>query len=219
MIIIVVGMHRSGTSATAGLLHNNNIVMGEEKHFNPKPKANQNPKGFFENRRFRDINDAILKENGYRVKSFDPNIPKIKSVSKKLMNNMVDLIDEYNGKYKYWGFKDPRTCLTLHQWLGALRHSKKSFNLLGQTKIVSVKRDAPSVVKSMMKRRNGAKEQLTKLCEIYYNKYLQSIYMFEKENIEINFVDLCNNTQNTCNFKRGQNIYNNGCEETLHAQF
>ena len=48
MIVIVVGMHRSGTSAVAGILHLHGISMGSEKTFKPKPLP-QNPMGFYEN--------------------------------------------------------------------------------------------------------------------------------------------------------------------------
>jgi hypothetical protein len=51
-------MHRSGTSAVAGILHLNGIAMGSEKTFKPKPLP-QNPKGFYENYDFRKINDKF----------------------------------------------------------------------------------------------------------------------------------------------------------------
>ena len=75
MIVIVVGVHRSGTSAVAGILHLNGIAMGSEKTFKPKPMP-QNPRGFYENYDFRKLNDRILKLAGYRVKSFDTLIPQ-----------------------------------------------------------------------------------------------------------------------------------------------
>ena len=52
MITIILGMHRSGTSTIAGVLHLNNISMGTYKNFWPRPLA-QNPKGFYENYDFR----------------------------------------------------------------------------------------------------------------------------------------------------------------------
>ena len=52
MIIIVLGMHRSGTSTVAGVLHMNKIVMGTYENFG-HGSLRQNPKGFYENYDFR----------------------------------------------------------------------------------------------------------------------------------------------------------------------
>ena len=48
MITIILGMHRSGTSTVAGVLHLNKIIMGTYQNFWPRPLT-QNPKGFYEN--------------------------------------------------------------------------------------------------------------------------------------------------------------------------
>ena len=75
-IVIVLGMHRSGTSAMAGLLHNNNVIMGRDEDFVPKPMK-ENPKGFFENNRFRKLNDRVLRMCDYHIKDFSPELPEI----------------------------------------------------------------------------------------------------------------------------------------------
>ena len=62
-------------------LHFNNIIMGTYETFWPRPLP-QNPKGFYENYDFRKINDAILIDSGYRVKSYKTIIP-IPKVSKR----------------------------------------------------------------------------------------------------------------------------------------
>ena len=48
MITIVLGMHRSGTSVVAGILHFNKVSMGTYETFWPRPLP-QNPKGFYDN--------------------------------------------------------------------------------------------------------------------------------------------------------------------------
>ena len=60
MIIMILGMHRSGTSTISGVLHMNKIIMGTYQNFWPRPLS-QNPKGFYENYDFRKINDQLLK--------------------------------------------------------------------------------------------------------------------------------------------------------------
>lgn len=136
-------MHRSGTSLVAGLLHNLGVVMGSENTFRPKP-TEHNAKGFYENVEFRRLNDDILKFSRYDVKSWHTDIPTIKS-NKPLRKRMSGIVDQYNSRYKVWGFKDPRTCLTWRQW--------KPF-LPSDTKIVYVYRNPVSVAKSLQHRGN-----------------------------------------------------------------
>jgi len=70
MISIVLGMHRSGTSTVAGILHLNKVIMGTYQSFWPRPLP-QNPKGFYENYDFRIINDRLLNKVGYDAKSYE----------------------------------------------------------------------------------------------------------------------------------------------------
>ena len=146
MIIIVLGMHRSGTSTVAGVLHMNKIVMGTYENFWPRP-LRQNPKGFYENYDFRKINDQILKNSGYDTKSYNINLPKIRPTT-KLNDRTRKILETYSEKYFDWGWKDPRTCLTIDHWV-------KNINDLGmenQTRIVVVTRKASSVARSLYKR-------------------------------------------------------------------
>ena len=76
MITIILGMHRSGTSTVAGILHLNKIVMGTYQNFWPRPLP-QNPKGFYENYDFRKINDKLMQKAGYNVKSFESEILRV----------------------------------------------------------------------------------------------------------------------------------------------
>jgi len=54
--IVILGMHRSGTSALSGVLHILGLHLGKEI-IPPHPS---NPKGFFENDRIRWFNEKIL---------------------------------------------------------------------------------------------------------------------------------------------------------------
>ena len=177
-------MHRSGTSAMAGLLHNNGIIMGEEKNFIPSP-SKQNPKGFYENYLFRTLNDKILLEYHYKAKSFSPLIPVI--TESRYETDMKYLVHNYNMKYKKWGWKDPRTSLTLKVWM----------KLIKKPYIIVMHRDKSSVVNSMIKRRNGKKEKLESLYDSYYNSI--SMFLPNKRVKHINFEDLCDNTKKISN--------------------
>ena len=169
MIVIVVGMHRSGTSAVAGILHLNGISMGSDKNFRPKPLP-QNPKGFYENYSFRKISDKILARSGYKVKSFNPVIPEEVTVGKitQKMTKLIHLNESAHGK---WGWKDPRVCLTLHCWLDVL----ESMVLLDKTKIVFVSRNGASVALSLTRRNGLSTEVGLRLWSAYNRRALDLI--------------------------------------------
>jgi len=199
MIVIIIGMHRSGTSALAGLLHSNNISMGKDGDFYPPP-AKENPKGFYENVRFRRVNDAILALHGYKVKSFSPTIPTVVSASDEINTAMGNLILEY-CPLGNWGWKDPRTCLTIYAWLSILERIGK----LKKVRIVVIERSYESVARSM--RARGNKEQydlqFVKLASQYQFYFQKGFISFVKEHGEdipitsINFRELIFDTANT----------------------
>jgi len=169
MIVIVTGMHRSGTSALAGLLHSNGIIMGDDQDFvfddDPhylKITREENPKGFYENSRFRSLNDLILSQNGYHVHRFSPYIPDNIVVSEQANDVMNQLLAEYSYRYPVWGFKDPRTCLTIDLWQKFF--SKKKVDI----KTVVINRRRQDVVASMQRRGDlGTLQQFKDLAMVY----------------------------------------------------
>ena len=167
MINIVLGMHRSGTSTVAGILHLHNIIMGTYQNFWPRP-LKQNPKGFYENYDFRKVNDTILKHSDYNVKSYSPDIPSI-ILHDKIKLKMSKIIKNYSSTYIDWGWKDPRTCLTIFQWIEVI----ESLNLKNQVRIIFVSRKAISVARSLKKRNNLSLEIGLSLWEAYSKKALQ----------------------------------------------
>lgn len=173
MITIILGMHRSGTSAIAGLLHSNGIVMGREKDFYPPPMK-ENPKGFYENVRFRRINDKLLQENGYRVKSFNPVIPLVPIVRDiGLRKRMKQLIREYDKDFRHWGWKDPRTSLTLDSWLDVMEEMEVARDI----KIIIMLRPSSMIAKSMRARGNKERYdgQFSSLAIEYISRAVSSL--------------------------------------------
>lgn len=156
LIVPVIGMHRSGTSLTAGTLHHAGILMGTERTFYPPPSA-QNPRGFFEHIRFRRLNDRILERSGYRVKSWSTEFPQSLAPGIRNLIEMHALITYYAATEDQWGFKDPRSCLTLDLWLRAFQR----LGLLSRVRIVVVERDLDEIVQSLMNR-NGLQEAVAR---------------------------------------------------------
>ena len=111
-IIVVTGMHRSGTSAIAGLLSKCGFSLGSEENLlnRNRPKLD-NQKGHFENINVVLINDMILKTAGGSW----CNLPQQKEINVKgeaLKNHIINFEYTFEGNI----VKDPRLCLTLDLW-------------------------------------------------------------------------------------------------------
>ena len=140
--------------------------MGTYQNFWPRP-LRQNPKGFYENYDFRKINDMILKKHNYDVKSYNSNIPMI-NLNEPLTFKMAKLLKKYSKKYSSWGWKDPRTCLTIFKWYEVM----KFLDLKDQLKIVYVSRNASSVARSLNKRNNLEIRKGLAIWEVYSKRAL-----------------------------------------------
>lgn len=109
-VIIVLGMHRSGTSCLAGILQHAGVVLGDVVG-----RTFYNQRGNQEHARIVQLNDAVLARNGgawdkppLRVE-WDAKLAKIR-----------DMVVSSFAQEPLWGFKDPRTLLTLPFWLQGL---------------------------------------------------------------------------------------------------
>jgi len=107
--VIVLGMHRSGTSLTAGILEKLGIHMGD----NLSRQSKFNVFGHLEDKETRLINETILKESGGTWYNPPFKIFLSNEVKKKLKH----ILDSRSG---YWGWKDPRTALTIHAYASLL---------------------------------------------------------------------------------------------------
>jgi len=115
MQLIILGMHRSGTSVLARLLN----MMGA--YFGPEgisTGANQeNPKGFWERRDVRQLNDYVLNSVGCdwnKISDFN-----IKDVPEEVINKFkiegAKIILEMDS-HRPWMLKEPRLCLLFDLW-------------------------------------------------------------------------------------------------------
>ena len=166
MITIVLGMHRSGTSVVAGILHFNKISMGTYETFWPRPLP-QNPKGFYENYDFRKINDTILQESDYNTKHYNTRIP-ILDLSKNIKKKMIKTVENYDSKFENWGWKDPRTCLTISNWIEVF----KEVDLIEKVNIIFVSRKSLSVARSLKKRNAIPLLQGVNLWKVYTQRVI-----------------------------------------------
>lgn len=190
MIVLVVGMHRSGTSMLAGLLQNYGIHMGSDKTFYPKP-SKENPVGFYENIEFRVLNDLMIESCGYQVKDWNKAIPTINA---SLINKfrMLRLILKYQRQFQTWGFKDPRICLTLHSWLWLF----SCLRLQKEVKIIYVFRDPTTTAVSMSNRGNTDIETAINLWDTYNRRAISALDKANKNAFFIQYKDLLDMSEN-----------------------
>ncbi len=111
-LIIVLGMHRSGTSAitrgleTLGVSLGNQLVTG---------KAGENDKGFFEDREFLDLNQTLLADLGTSWDALG-NFPISTGSSLKIQKYQFSFSQLIKNRFQetdYYGLKDPRFCKLL----------------------------------------------------------------------------------------------------------
>lgn len=145
MIVVVVGMHRSGTSLVGGLLHNSGISMGIAF----RKALPENARGFFEDEDFRRLNDEVLEHGNHRVKAWCLNFAGL-AFRRHHVEAGTALVLRRQASLARWGWKDPRTCLTLGFWLEVLDRA----SLLGDLRLVLVDRDERAVAESLLRRGN-----------------------------------------------------------------
>jgi len=142
---IILGMHRSSTSMLSGAMHNSGEVFMGKRMI---PGFEGNEKGHWENEDFVNVNTKMFAElDSYWDKP--PTIselwrifPKYKEEMKKVVEQAIE--DMKEAGCVSWGFKDPRTCITLPLWL----------EVIDNPRIIGLKRDSMEVAESLNKR-NG----------------------------------------------------------------
>ncbi len=117
--LIVLGMHRSGTSAFTGALQKVGVELGGPLM---APAPGENELGFFENLAIEKLNDRFLLEVGH---SWDDlrglslsQLPE--STTKQYQQDLQEILVEQFSGAKFWGVKDPRICLLLPLWFDVL---------------------------------------------------------------------------------------------------
>ena len=162
--IVVLGMHRSGTSSLAGSLQEMQVYLGDASKCNP-----YNRKGNRENQLVVDLNEQLL---FYNKASWDE--PPLIRRRLKWTDEQAVLRDQFicdmrsaaTGKQMaFWGFKDPRTLITWPFWAEALPFAC----------LVGTFRDPIAVAASLHKRDGMPPEKAYKLW-FDYNQRLLKIY-------------------------------------------
>jgi hypothetical protein len=130
--VLILGMHRSGTSCLAGCLQAAGLKSGDVN-----TQAMHNKKGNRENLAVMHLNDEVLASNGGSWRHPPANV--VWTEAQLAKGGQAARAIAAQG---LWGFKDPRTLLTLDGWL----------TILGKVEIAASFRHPLSVAQSLNRR-------------------------------------------------------------------
>jgi hypothetical protein len=152
--ILVLGSHRSGTSATTGVLYRLGVELGS----NLMPAMKDNPKGFYEHFGIAPIHNeliAMLDSDWSDPCSLpqdwdrDPRIAPFRE-------RIIQVVREEFSNKPLWGLKDPRVCRLLplwHQILAEVEVTGKALLVIRPPTEVALsllKRDGMSIEQGLM---------------------------------------------------------------------
>jgi len=151
-MLCVLGMHRSGTSCLTGSLQDAGVELGDFHSWNP-----HNLKGNRENQKIVDINDAVLSANSaaWDQPRHDITWPTGLTIAAQT------LIASYRD-ISIFGFKDPRTLLTLDGWI----------EIFPQLELIGIFRHPQAVAESLQTRSGMPVSEGLALWESYNQRLL-----------------------------------------------
>ena len=150
--LIILGMHRSGTSLLTGLLSQVGVKMGKRLY---APQKGVNEKGFWEHEDIVDTHDELLLNLGSQ---WDDLLPLRDGWwEDRAIRSFVARLDklvrrDFSDAY-VWALKDPRMCRLLPLWIPLLeaRQAKPTF--------ICMNRNPFEVVASLQKRDGFSREK------------------------------------------------------------
>ena len=152
-VICTLGMHRSGTSVVSRMLSLLGVHLGT--HQSVSGTGADNPKGYWEHHQLVLLNEEILARFGGRwdePPAFPPSWPsdpRLEDITEKARQ----LLTEDFAAEPVWGWKDPRTCLTIPFWQ----------DLIGSIRYVMCVRNPCAVVASLSRRDGMSSEKAERL--------------------------------------------------------
>jgi len=163
-VILVLGPHRSGTSAFTGVLHRLGVDLGDDL----LPANFDNRTGYWEHRGVLDLHERILAEAGVGWHEYRP-MPTGWQTLEGVVEARAELLALLRAEFgssKLWGVKDPRMCRLLPLWREVLAE------LGAAPRFVLVVRNPLEVARSL-ERRNGF--SFTKGLLLYASEMLAAV--------------------------------------------
>jgi hypothetical protein len=180
--IIVIGMHRSGTSMVTGML----TAMGVFMHPNMRPPApgemlevpdeQRRRDGYGEAELFRLLNETIMERSGATWDDVQPFLDRRDSawmtrtsvlmmrnhLQRRIQSDFLDHMPEWSSGH--WGWKDPRSSLLLPYWL----------QVFPQARILHVRRNPEAIACSLIRRAPDS-EQDSGAAQVSRSMWLKSM--------------------------------------------
>lgn len=162
-VLVVLGMHRGGTSAVAGVLHRLGV------NFGPRlmPANADNPSGYYEHNDVVNLHDRFLLRLGaawdtvfppefnapvWNTLAPAPGLPtyreELLAILQRDFPAPPDAVPPVVGRSAPWGIKDPRLCLLLPWW-------QPLWEMLGSEPLFLLVLRSPRAVAASLERRNG----------------------------------------------------------------
>lgn len=130
-ILMILGMHRSGTSLITKWLHLCGLNIGKDLLV---PDA-INSGGYFEDLDFMQLHEQILRIHHFPASGIiELPVIKLSPYEEAKLNAIVEI---KNKLYHQWGWKDPRTCLFLDVYQKVIPNANKLFIIRNSSSIVN----------------------------------------------------------------------------------
>lgn len=210
-VLVIAGMHRSGTSLTTSLLQSAGLHIGR----NLLGSERGNEKGHFENIDFLKLHEAILRSQGISHEGWT--LQENISVEEQFVAQAKEIVTK-NAVSSIWGWKEPRTTLFLEFWA----------DLLPEANFLLVYRNPWDVVDSLYRRSDQTFQQEPELAVKFWLHYNQKIINFYNyfsrrcllANIQgiiqepAQYVDVINDKFKTKLLKPASNLYDSSLFKT-----
>lgn len=164
--LLVLGMHRSGSSLLAGMLHSCGVDLGKEL----LPPLPENPKGFYENKKIYELNEEILDRlhTNWNDIEINPYLKPHKQSELDLIERIKKLINSEFRNSELFCLKDPRLSLLYPLYL-------KAFEQLSiQVHLIECQRDHLEIAMSL-KKRNGFNLSYGYALSMHYSQRIKTL--------------------------------------------
>lgn len=140
------------------------------------PPDTNNPSGYFEDQDFLWINKGLIEAAGGTWYA-PPERETIYSARGKFMKNLVKTVQRKQkaAGSGIWGWKDPRTCLTIDLY----------YPWLDYPRILRVKRNRTDIINSLQKINTNGNYNPESLCQIYEERITLFIHRVGADHIDL----------------------------------
>src|SRR6185437_6508044 len=125
--VVILGMHRSGTSAVAGAA----VRLGAAGPRRPLDASDDNPSGFYESEQVVAQNHKMMKQAGCAWNlCLHRDAYETSASAPAFSSAFTRVLHEEFGAAPLFVLKDPRLCMTFPAWLPVIRNSGIDISVL-----------------------------------------------------------------------------------------